>query len=314
VTSDDLGAFNFVGISARDYVVRAKLDDLYSGPVDVTVSETASEPLTIRVKRQGTLIVHVTGDGAPIAGAEVTLGWNPDPDHLWTVATDATGTATHRGVRPWTTALVRAPGWCTEVISSGAKDDPTGVSERFVALRRGAPVEGVVLGPDDKPVAAAQVSLSSLANVSGWVGETVTDAQGAWRVEMPIGTYTAYATSDALARSPRTTIRIATLEPQADIVLCMTKGGQIRGRVVDEHGAPVADANVVANVPNEDRRQGRSGTDGTFDLRGLRPQTYVVRARKFNVSASAKDRAAGRTRVTNSNPSTPSDRLVHRAR
>ncbi len=74
-----------------------------------------------------------------------------------------------------------------------------------------------------------------------------------------------------------------TVERSIDLVV----GARLRGRVVDDSGAPVSGAEVMVQIM-EDRNffgssgpeRDRSGKDGSFDLRGIPPGKITLRARE----------------------------------
>lgn len=291
VISGEDGAFALEGLAARAYQLRGKRDDLYSGPVDVVVSD-ASEPQTLRVRAGATLIVHVTGERAPVIGARVTLGTEPDPDGTWTQVTDATGTAVHRGLLPQPyTFRIAAQGWASGTEHAFPRaEDPTAVIEVSVALKRGAPIEGIVLGPDGQRVPAASVVFGDMGNFGAWVDATGTDASGVWRLDViPAGSYSVTATADAFARSESVVVQVDGQTARKDVVLRLQPGGQLNGVVVDEHGNPIAAADVEAEIVGENGARGRTRDDGRFELAGLRPAKYLVRARKGRLASPSQN-------------------------
>jgi protocatechuate 3,4-dioxygenase beta subunit len=77
----------------------------------------------------------------------------------------------------------------------------------------------------------------------------------------------------------------------------VTTGATITGRVLDEHGAPVAGAHVYGDQVATSGSARRSSdavlaaTDGSFSITGLRPGTYLVSAASPYGSIDERDRA-----------------------
>ena len=74
-----------------------------------------------------------------------------------------------------------------------------------------------------------------------------------------------------------------TVERSIDLVV----GARLRGRVVDDAGAPVSGAEVMVQIMEERNffgssgpERGRSGKDGSFDVRGIPPGKITLRARE----------------------------------
>jgi hypothetical protein len=88
VTTEQGGNFVFEGLIPRDYRLEATGGDGYAGPARLRLTEKV-EPITLRMKKGGTVEVSVSDGTKPIAGA----GSSPF-DPLWTAKTDARGVAT----------------------------------------------------------------------------------------------------------------------------------------------------------------------------------------------------------------------------
>ena len=163
-------------------------------------------------------------------------------------------------------------------------------------VRGTAVLRGTVVAADTGvPLRRVQVRAVSTDGQDNNVAST--DEQGRFEIlELVGGRYTVTATKTGFVplqygqRRPGergTPIEIAAGETREKIALTLPRGGAISGRVMDEFGEPIADAQVMvlrnAFGPGGRRMQpaGRTGsTDdlGSFRIFGLSPGTYVVSA------------------------------------
>ncbi|HUR28663.1 MAG TPA: carboxypeptidase-like regulatory domain-containing protein [Planctomycetota bacterium] len=147
-------------------------------------------------------------------------------------------------------------------------------------VRRLAPnqVPGIGVAPDPTPVK-----------------ETFTDAQdGNFQLcGLDPGTYTVLASSASSAPTYSEAFSISTERPTANIVVRLSKGGSIKGRVVSPAGTPVGgvaiethddtyddDPNDIFSqmIPtNTTSRRVVSRADGTFEIQYLTPEKYQLR-------------------------------------
>lgn len=128
-------------------------------------------------------------------------------------------------------------------------------AERFEAcLERGVALQGVVLGPSGRPVAAAEVTL--VGKGAGGVRRqrlSRTRADGSFSFAgLAVGEYKLFAASELGELAG-----VAARAGEGDTVLRYEHGGTIRGVVLDDHGVPVAGA--VVNVNGRDMYTDRGG-------------------------------------------------------
>jgi protocatechuate 3,4-dioxygenase beta subunit len=187
--------------------------------------------------------------GRPVAGARITLG---DPEYL---ERDRTALAPCRKAGPleWTTDAagrfafdlpesgeaelwVRAPGYLRE-IRKVAEGQTGGVD---IVLRRGATVAGRVFAPDGSPVPGARV----YATQDGGAAETVTDAQGRYRlVTVEPGWRELWADHPDLGEARRR-LELAAGTRRLDLTLDGREEPAITGRVVGTDGEPLAGVRI----------------------------------------------------------------------
>jgi uncharacterized GH25 family protein len=275
------GGFAFTGLAARTYRVEARAGDSVAGPVGVTLRES-TEPVVLRLLPAASFVIRAVDATSqqPIAGALVELR----DLALATTATSAEGVARLGGVSTGTHLVkVSAAGYAPayrELTSNGA---PGASSEATFRLHRGVRAGGTVIDPSGRPVEDARVIADS---ASTWLDladprldGALTDAKGrfefsalsraTWRFRVSHPRY-----------APATSELVALGEPRDDIVIRVSLGGELRGRVVDDRGAPVPAADVrisgssfQAGAP----RYLRTDDQGRFALGGLpRSQVFVV--------------------------------------
>jgi hypothetical protein len=151
---------------------------------------------------------------------------------------------------------------------------------------RGA-ITGHVRGPTGAPIADASVEATSEG--AELTATATTDRAGAFTIHgVTAGRAALAVTADDLpALRPAPTVAVVDGQV-ATVELVLATGGAITGAVVDEAGAPIADAVVRAYEPHP--RAGprtRTAADGTFTLRGLEPGDVRVVAARAGVALRA---------------------------
>lgn len=181
-------------------------------------------------------------------------------------------------------------------------DGSTPLTDVELELREGGTVSGRVVDKGGKGVAWAAVRVGRPSNVAMGLGGVLRQAtaneqgefvmKGLPREKLSLLAIGEQASSEAQAED-------LTAKPKAtDIVLTLTVDGQIAGKVVNDKGEPVAEAQVSAlpdifgqGIPDDLRLRGLAAetTDGGghFEFRGLPDGTYRLRAAR----ASLSDRA-----------------------
>ncbi len=162
-----------------------------------------------------------------------------------------------------------------------------------VLLPLGAPITGVVVDGNKKPLAGAKVSLfhwrrgtsynsfHGLSFSKGPLGaqtQTTTDAQGKWTLNTlpPDVTATVSILAPGFART-RTEVASGTSVQSA-----LHAGAQVQGRLLGLDGKPLPDVRVYAQPTNDGGGnyqgygEGVTSPDGTFELEGLDAGTYNV--------------------------------------
>lgn len=286
-TTDVNGAFAFDGLENRTYSVSARKGDCYAWPTHAKPTDS-SQPVTVQLRLGATLIVNVVADRAPVVGATLKL------EHGIKANTDENGRATVRGLRPGDyRGLLVADGWGDEHLSLSFRDDPGGTIERTLTLEPGARIEGLVLDSEGKPIENAVVM--------AWSGEPQhlpcqawTAADGTWHLSARAGTYRCWAQSTTHGKSSQQTFTSDGRTPQRDLsfrlgptkiesvignvvsaakrLVGANRETSVSGVVVDENGAPAAEADVRVLG----RRFVRADSNGHFDVEGLEPGEYDI--------------------------------------
>lgn len=285
VKSEADGSFVFEGLIRRDYRIEATAGDRYGGPARLRLGDK-TEPVTIRMKKGGTLkvVVTSTADNAPVAGAEVELR----STLTWKGKTGADGIAKLTGVgATWAPLAVRANGFAPGAMIVSASGNPNAAETVAIALSRGATLGGRVVDEKGKPIAGARVVATSASEplpvVDARRDGVLAGADGVFTIPVvAAGTWRLTASYEDLAPTTSVPITVDGMHARTGIELVLTAGAIVRGTVKDKAGAPVAgaDVSVVAQgfVFWRSRRQAFTAADGTFTIAGLarRPVDVVA--------------------------------------
>lgn len=152
-------------------------------------------------------------------------------------------------------------------------------------LPRAAAVRGVVLSPEGRPVAGAEVSLKlELANLADMGREgarpSATSAEdGTFLLEgLTPGALSLVASAQGYAESAAVPIETAPAEMLADVTLALRMGGRILGEIYDKQGERLAGAPILAQNPANFSGQRWTNSDGNgeFVLDNVAPGTWQV--------------------------------------
>jgi hypothetical protein len=157
-------------------------------------------------------------------------------------------------------------------------------------------ISGRITGSNGQPLRHATVRVNAIAGAG--TKSTMTDADGRYELrELPAGSFNvtaAHASHISMSygqRKPDDTPRVIALaagQVSERVDLALARGGVIAGRLVDEYGEPVADAQVTPMQKRFSQGQMRAMASGRvvitndigeFRIYGLSPGQYVVSAR-----------------------------------
>ena len=239
-----------------------------------------------RVSRKG---------GAPVAGATIVAFTEPrgntfDPYTKGFATTDAAGEFRLDGLLPGRYIVAATPEGEPSVINDKLRIPATAPVE--IVLDGDASLEGTVTGPDDKPVAGAQLMVVSEQAMS--FGSAVTDENGKYVLRgLVSGSQSALVISaEGLARYPadmsnpfKGKAAGLSLTPGANRKDVKLLGGATVRGTVREQGTGAAAAGVRVQIIDTGFRMGSSRgatTDaaGAFTIAGVSPGTVVLTATK----------------------------------
>ncbi len=290
VTEAD-GAFVFEGLIARDYQLESTADDRYAGPTRVRLT-AKHEPVTLHLRLAGEVSVIVTAGGAPVAGAHVDLR----STIAWSAETAADGVAKLRGVGPvWGPLSVRADGYAPFAMMLSTAGEPGRPTQVLVALVRGAPIAGVVVDDQGKPIGDARVLATPMSDPFPIVDPrhdgVSTAANGSFTLPaLAAGTWRLTATKAGSAPGSSTPVTVDGVHERTGVKLVLEPGATVTGIVTDKAGAPIASADVRVvvrgHVSWRERREAFTAADGTFTITALpRRAVDVVASHEQGASA-----------------------------
>ncbi len=181
----------------------------------------------------------------------------------------------------------------------GGQRVPPRASQGEVAAVEGtSAIRGQIVAADTgTPIRRAQVRAASPDARASRV--TITDVDGRFEIaNLPAGRYTVTASKGGFVtlqygqRRPGESgnqLDLGEDEVLEKVILALPRGSVIAGRVFDEYGEPIANADVVALqyrylagarrlVPGTGSSRGRTDDQGSFRLFGLTPGEYTVSA------------------------------------
>jgi RNA polymerase sigma factor (sigma-70 family) len=287
-------------------------------PETFEITRPEHDDVVIEVDPLGVIAGRVLRRGRPVDAARIDLR-GPSSGEIAPVRTGADGRFEARGL---------APGEWRVIGSSerdGAFSPPQEVhlergqrAEVTIDLAHGAAISGVVVDQDGAPVPAVSVEFRHSGRAD-W-GVATTAADGSFRAASMIGggqylttirprwNATERLRPAAGGDFPPITLADDSSEVTGVVLAVRLDRLSIAGRVVDESGAPVADARVAAEMmsPGVATRFGRwfhqastmTDVDGRFSIGELSAGAYALQARSSVGAESVIDGvAAGRDNV-----------------
>ncbi|WP_426748194.1 carboxypeptidase-like regulatory domain-containing protein [Myxococcus faecalis] len=294
VLTERNGTFSFERLHPRSYTLQARKGTQAAAPVEVRLTPT-SEPVILVLRPTAAVEVSVMDarERHPLEGARVEVEGQED----FAVLTGTDGKALLQGLAPGRHAIRassegRAPERATVLHAAG-------VSQVTLLLRAGAPVRGVVVDSEGRPVGGANVRAlrtgSALPESENIVEEARTTSEGAWSMRaLPEGTFRFLATHSRFAPSLSEQVTLEGLAASAPVRIVLRPGAVLSGQVVARSGEPAPFARVqarqggVGGLPGT-RHGAFTDASGRFELRGLPRARFRVDAQSERASSSSQD-------------------------
>lgn len=252
----------------------------------VQVAGGPVEGIDLRLSRGSTLTGRILG-AAPqeLAGATL-LATSRESPLLWTTTVDPEGRYRLQGLFPgeWDVAVStsRRDRHETLILAAGEEE-----RELDIVLTEAFEVRGRVIGPEDEPVARAFVHFTGSAD-----GAYVpTEADGSFSASLEEGTYQVEAEGQSAGYFEAAGPTIELRAPVDGIEIRLPRGTTLRGRVI---GLELDDPRSVSIEARNGSlaRFGKLTREGLYQLTGLAPGAWVVRARHGLDKVNAEVRIA----------------------
>jgi hypothetical protein len=259
-----------------------------SSRVDVRAGEATAFELVV----SGDLRLHVTvvgTDGSPRRDATV---WCNEPaadgePHSPLGTTDTNGKLQYRGLplhSIWTRVAGSQPSQRYELPNYRDEELPAEpVEVRLVLGPAGCTLLGNVFAPDGSLALGARVAIACDDVIRNARPEIMlrADAQGAFRCdEVPAGVRNVVASLGDLAPA---IVRVTTSSAEpATVALQLRTGVTLTGRVADDSGQPVGNAQVgvrrpwVLGVASAPQLETSTDAEGRYELRGIAPGSFTA--------------------------------------
>jgi len=308
VVTDESGRFAFDGFEAGERLSILVHHADYLHQMEQEIEAGADTPVRIVLDRGGRISGRVVTDtGEPLQDFEVqarsrrsqepgALGRGFSGGDTTTTRTIEEGTFELPNVTPGTVSLTgRGGGYITAQPLEVELRSGQEITEVVLRLRPASELAGRVTDESGRPVVQAQVSLnqdkpSRFSTVSDHIGNTVTNADGNYRIDNLDATAPSLVLSVSHDEYSPLTKQIE-LEPGVNrLDLVLESGLSIAGFVVSATGEPIAGASVALEGGQGGIHDRQSSTlsldDGSFEITGVAPGTYKIFAMKEGYARS----------------------------
>lgn len=293
-TSEADGSFVFEKLVPRTYALTARSGDQIGGPVMHKLT-ASSDPVAIRLRKGALLRVSAVDEAdAPIRGVTIELRDNEKQEKT----TDEAGLAVFDGVSTgFVIVAARSDKHALTLTPVQIADTPGIEVATRIVLREGAAVRGKVVDGDGKPVAGASVAAVDTSNLLplGSLGQSgvETDKKGEFVFgRIAAGSYRFRASKDEFMQADSEPVTTDGITETTGVVIAMSRGGRVSGRVLDQQKRPVPWATVRIGASadsfgaNNTLRQITADGDGAFVVRSL-PRTKLAAVASSPLASSA---------------------------
>jgi len=308
-SSDEDGAYTISGIYSRTVFMFGEMEGYFHvgdrGPNSPLTKELPADQAEVKnvdlfmsrgVKVSGRVVTAL--DESPVQGAQVrfitesrTFRRGPQP-----ITTDAEG-AFSGYVQNHTRLTVQA---FHKDYAEGSTN-PISVSDKpvenvLIKLGNGGTVRGIVVTPDDQPVAGARVqgnapvASASLRRRSSGRKEAFTDSNGKFVMDkVPAGEFNVSATSENYSPSASKMVRVVEGQETEEVRLVLSASHFIEGTVKNENGDPVVGARVFAMEKGGGGRRydTYSEPEGRFRISNIPKGKFGLNATKGNAASQS---------------------------
>jgi protocatechuate 3,4-dioxygenase beta subunit len=189
-----------------------------------------------------------------------------------------------------------------------------GEKEFTLSLEQGSSISGRVLDSSGSPIPGAAIRPNiSFTNGANWdprmgsLGNLTarTDEEGRYRLDglVPYPTYSVTASHPDYASSSLKGIAVGQKETVDGVDIKLSRGGALRGRVLDEKGTGIAGADISVTSEKEGDQGGNlyfggsggsgratSDADGYYALKRIEPGVYSIRAKAKDLMTGTRDK------------------------
>ncbi|MDQ3263824.1 MAG: carboxypeptidase-like regulatory domain-containing protein [Myxococcota bacterium] len=285
------GTFSLGPLPTHPQLVVASLGALLPNAKEVTPGEALVLELATPLRIEG----QVLRDDVPVEGAEVVLSGMHRTD---TVRSAASGRFSFDRLRSGTYSVRATEGRDTGEAALNLQPQKPN-PPLLLRLEEGGVLMGTVRNQDGAPVPGAQVSVSVEAPGLDPTRETVSDAEGNFRIDPLLpGEATVWAAAEGYLAPSNTRRTLISLGQPAQVEVKLERAAALSGVLVDEDGDPVQGAKVVGAVSLKGGDDATTGADGRFTLEvAAGPVRFTAKHSGFRDHASTPTAPSPELRV-----------------